>query len=207
MPCTAAYKALQKAAKPYPALADCLKTHGPLWFPERNHEGSDLHLARAIVGQQLSTKAARAIWNKVAALAESRNMTVMQLCDEKYREDLRGCGVSYSKIRAMCAIHDHYRQHGLNDDVLRAMPHADRSKNLVQIWGVGEWTVDMLSLFYFEDPDVWAIKDGGLQRAMVRIKRTPLTLKEMEKAGDDFRPWRSIASLYLWRLLDTPDIL
>lgn len=202
-----AFSHLITASQPFPILQERLNTLGPLWFPDRRNDNSALYLARSIVGQQVSVKAAQAIWGRVEQLAQSRGVGTEDLFVPENVEALRSCGVSYSKAKALCSIHAHYQQHGLNDDMLQKMGHLERSKSLIQIWGVGQWTVDMVSIFFFQDPDIWPLGDGGIQRGMNRIAGRKLSAAELQEISAPFAPWRSILSLYTWRVLDLPDVL
>ena len=83
------------------------------------------------------------------------------------------------------------------------MEHAERSAHLQQVRGIGQWTADMTSIFYFRDPDVWPEGDVGVQRGLAMIigKRSRRTVLRIANA---FSPYRSFLALYMWRVLDTP---
>jgi DNA-3-methyladenine glycosylase II len=83
---------------------------------------------------------------------------------------------------------------------VRAMDHRARSAHLCAIWGIGQWTADMVSIFYRRDEDVWPAGDASVQRIFAKFigRRQPV------KAAQRFAPHRSILALHMWRLLDGP---
>ncbi|MEM1056037.1 MAG: DNA-3-methyladenine glycosylase 2 family protein [Bacteroidota bacterium] len=157
-------------------------------------------LVRAITYQQLSTKAAGTIHGRVLDLLgeEPTPEAILAQTDET----LRSCGLSRQKT---AAVQDLAR---LAQDVivptrteLAAMPDEEVIQRLVTVRGVGVWTARMFLLFTLGRPDVWAPGDLGLReglRVMLGAEERP-TPKEFEVAGEPFRPWRSVASWYLWR--------
>lgn len=188
------------AARLSPPLRDAFARIGPLWLPERADRGLAYQLARSIVGQQLSTKAARSIWARIEAAAAGRPLATY-LCEE-HAEAIRACGVSRNKVKALLSIGAAAAQGTLDGPLLRAMSPAVRSDHLRKLWGVGQWTVDMASIFYFREPDIWPLGDIAVQTAFARFtgRRKP------EKAAGAFAPYRSILALYMWEIIDrVPD--
>jgi DNA-3-methyladenine glycosylase II len=186
------------AARLSPALGDALVDAGPLWFPEREDRGLALQLARAIVGQQLSTKAARSIWARLEAAAGGALPAAFLSAENA--EALRACGVSRSKVKALLGIGEAAAAGRLDAATVRAMDHAARSSHLCALWGIGQWTADMVSIFYCRDADVWPANDASVRRKFVEFigRRRP------ETAAGRFAPYRSILALHMWRLLDGP---
>lgn len=158
-------------------------------------------LARSIVGQQISVKAAQSVWNRVHARFEGVTPTTLARCR---MPTLRACGLSGQKasyLRDLAAKFrdgslDPARWHELEDEVLIL--------ELTQVKGIGRWTAEMFLMFYLGRPDVLPVADIGLQRAMrLNYNRgRPLTVKRMHKIGAAWAPWRSVATWYLWRSLD-----
>ena len=156
-------------------------------------------LVRAIAGQQLSVKAARTIHGRVVDLLGTVTpQTILAQPDEA----LRGAGLSRAKA---AAVQDLARK-ALDGTVppraaLAEMADEDVIARLVQVRGIGAWTARMFLLFTLGRPDVWAPGDLGLReglRVMTGAEARP-TPREFERAGEPFRPWRSVASWYLWR--------
>jgi DNA-3-methyladenine glycosylase II len=180
------------------SLRNELLRGGPLWFPEREDRGLALHLARAIVGQQLSTKAARSIWARLEAAATAEGEALDGFLREANTLAIRGCGVSGNKARALIGIGSAAAAGRLDAVAVRAMDHPARSAHLRGIWGIGQWTCDMVSIFYCRDPDVWPSGDAAVQRMFATfIGECPPS-----EAAQHFAPYRSILALHMWRLLD-----
>jgi DNA-3-methyladenine glycosylase II len=158
-------------------------------------------LARSIVGQQISVKAAESIWGRFAALAgKVEPVRVAALADEA----LRACGFSGQK----CAyVKDLARRFAAGEIKPRGWARkGDEAiiEELVQVKGIGRWTVEMFLMFHLKRPDVLPLDDLGLRRAMERLyhEGEPLTKAQMREIGDRWAPWRSVGSWYLWRSLE-----
>jgi len=158
-------------------------------------------LARSIVGQQISVKAAQSVWERLSG----RLGTVTPASVSRARKrTLRGCGLSGQKalyirdlaLRFRDGTLDAVRWHALEDEVLIA--------ELIQVKGIGRWTAEMFLIFYLARPDVLPLGDLGLQRAMrLHYNRgRALSLPRMQKIGAAWAPWRSVATWYMWRSLD-----
>jgi DNA-3-methyladenine glycosylase II len=189
---------LAAAAALSPPLRDALAETGPLWFPDREDRGLAAHLARAIVGQQLSTKAARSIWARIEAAAGGVDQPLALFLREQNGAALRACGVSSNKAKALSSIGAAEAAGRLDAALVRAMDHRARSAHLREIWGIGQWTCDMAAIFYCRDEDVWPAGDISVQRTFAKF----IGEKRPEQAADRFAPYRSILALHMWRLLD-----
>jgi DNA-3-methyladenine glycosylase II len=158
-------------------------------------------LARAIVGQQLSVKAAQTIWGRVAVCAGKVAPARMALLRD---EDLRACGLSGQKVSY---VKDLARRFACGEVRPRRWPRmADEAiiEELVAVKGIGRWTVEMFLIFHLKRSDVLPVDDLGLRRAMERAYNggDELTRDEMHAIGAPWAPWRSVATWYLWRSLD-----
>ncbi|WP_242108233.1 DNA-3-methyladenine glycosylase family protein [Luteimonas aquatica] len=161
-------------------------------------------LARAILYQQLSGKAASTIVSRVEAAIGSDRFH----CDTLGRIDdagLRGCGVSGNKSLALrdLALRE---SRGEIPDLRRmsTMHHDDIVAALVPIRGIGRWTVEMMLMFRLGRPDVLPVDDLGIRKgaqAVDRLEAMP-TPKELAERGERWGPYRTYASLYLWRIAD-----
>lgn len=176
---------------------------GQLEPQRRKYPNLPYFLARAVVGQQLSTLVARTIWARVEQAARANGSSIPAFFCEKHRLVLRQCGISRAKVRALIAVRAAADAGVLSVRRLRKLSHVQRSELLCEIWGIGQWTADMTSIFYFADPDVWPAGDGGVQRAfcMLTRKRSKLAQARIARA---FAPYRSFLALYMWRVLDQP---
>lgn len=188
---------LQTAERISPALRDDIAAIGPLWFPEREDHGVALFMARAVIGQSLSTKAARTIWSRIEAAAANAGTTLPEFFRDDDAAAIKACGASSNKVKALVSIRE-AELTGHVGPLIHAMDHVDRSAHLAQIWGIGQWTCDMVSIFYCRDPDVWPEGDVAVQKAFGRY----LGRRKPAKAAAAFTPYRSVLALYMWRIVD-----
>ncbi len=165
----------------------------PIWFPERADMGVAAFLARAVTGQQVSAAAARAIWSRVEAAAGDRLADFFRAENEAA---MRRCGLSGNKIKALCHIGAAHAAGLLDSAEIRALDHAARSARLTEIWGVGQWTCDMLGIFYCRELDIWPESDLAVARGLKRFVRR----RKPERVAAVFAPHRSLLALYMWRL-------
>ena len=158
-------------------------------------------LARAIVGQQISVVAAQAVWLR---MEESLGMVQADRVADATVEALRGCGLSRPKIRYLQDLALNFLDGSLDPDGWAALDDDAVIAELTLIKGVGRWTADMFLIFTLLRSDVLPLGDIGLQRAMgTHYKGSgKLTAAEMESIAEAWRPWRSVATWYLWRSLD-----
>jgi len=157
-------------------------------------------LAGAIVGQQLSTKAAETIWRRFAALGPVTPQAVLGLDIE----ELRAAGLSGAKTRYVRDLAEHFATGELDPVRLDALSDEEVIAEVTRVKGVGRWTAEMFLVFSLARPDVLALDDGGLLRSggwALGLGRTA-TGPELGEAGEAWRPYRSVASLYLWGALD-----
>lgn len=158
-------------------------------------------LARAIVGQQLSGKAAETIWRRFCELHENprsiRPDDVLALDDA----EIRATGISTAKTASIKDL----AQKVVDGDVRLArigrLPDPDIVDELVRVRGVGRWTAEMFLVFRLGRPDVWPTGDLGIRNA-VRRHYGVEDGEGLDRVAEPWRPWRSVASWYLWRSLD-----
>ena len=158
-------------------------------------------LARSIIGQQISVKAAQSVWDRfTAAVGDMQPQSVLRLSEIQ----MRGCGLSGQKVKYLYDLSERFaggtldvvRWHDMDDETLIA--------DLTQVKGIGRWTAEMFLIFYLTRPDVFPLGDLGLQRAL-RLhynKGRPLSERRIATLSRLWTPWRSAATWYLWRSLD-----
>ena len=158
-------------------------------------------LARAIVGQQISVKAAQAVWNRLET--ELAAVTPASVLD-KGADRLRGCGLSRQKAIYLKDLAQRFASGGLDSGGWHGLDDEALIAELTQVKGIGRWTAEMFLIFHLARPDVLPLDDLGLQRAMnLHYNRgRPLTRLRMRRIADAWAPWRSVATWYLWRSLD-----
>ena len=181
-------------------LSNAIETNGPVKLARRNDTPLCDVLCRVVAGQQLSTKAASTIWGRIVASAGAEPLS-RYLTDVNI-DVLRSCGLSNSKALSMKAIMSAHREGMLDADTLRRQKHAARSSQLTSIRGVGQWTADMTSLFYFGDKDVWPETDVTVWKTLHRLTDKRRSLR---RTADLFAPHRSYLALYMYRIADGPN--
>ena len=185
-------------------MGDLIRRVGPCGLTIGGSGGHLAALVRSIVYQQLSGKAAATIHGRLvdrfAAGTFPEAKAILALRDE----DLRQCGLSRQKIAALRDLCRHVHEGGLPLHELDAMSDEAITEALVAVRGIGRWSAEMFLIFHLGRLDVWPIGDLAIQKAMQklhRLRERPRP-KRMEALGERYRPYRSIASWYLWRLMD-----
>jgi len=199
---TEAVAALRRADK---RLAHVIDRAGPYGLVIQGIDSPFAALLRAIVYQQLSGKAAATILGRVQALFPGRRGATPQGVLDAPEESLRQAGMSRAKVAAVKDL----AAKTLDGTVptlarLRKMSDAEVLSRLVQVRGVGVWTVEMLLMFRLGRPDVLPVGDLGVRKGfMLTYRREEMpTAGELLEHGERWRPYRSVASWYLWRAVD-----
>jgi DNA-3-methyladenine glycosylase II len=158
-------------------------------------------LARAIVGQQISVKAAQSVWDRL--LTEAKTMSPSSIGALEV-ERLRSCGLSGQKCAYLTDLAQRFDSGVLDPARWTDLDDEALISELTQVKGIGRWTAEMFLIFYMARPDVLPLDDVGLQRAMSLHYNAgrPLSKLKMRKIGGAWSPWRSVATWYLWRSLD-----
>ena len=192
-------KAKRSLARRDPVLAKIIRAHPRVHLVPR---GAPFHtLARAIVGQQISVKAAQSVWNRFSAHVSV--VSPDELLKAKVK-DLRTCGLSARKCEYIQDLAQRFADGAVHVHRWPDMSDEDVVADLVQVRGIGRWTAEMFLMFYLARPDVLPLGDLGLRRAMqLHYNRgRALSLPRMQKIGAAWAPWRSVATWYMWRSLD-----
>ena len=180
-------------------LARIIRDHPRIALEPR---GEPFHtLARAIVSQQISVKAAASIWARVCAVAP--RMHPEEIAAAK-RAKLRACGLSARKAEYLADLSRRFLDGTVHPLAWERMEDEAVIAELVQVRGIGRWTAEMFLMFNLLRPDVLPLADLGLQRA-IRIhyfKGREVSLRTMRRVAQGWAPWRSVATWYLWRSLD-----
>jgi DNA-3-methyladenine glycosylase II len=158
-------------------------------------------LARAIVGQQISVKAAQSVWDRFVA---AHNAVAPAVIAASTTERLRSCGLSGQKSGYILDLAARFHDGRLQPAQWTRLDDEALISELVQVKGVGRWTAEMFMIFNLARPDVFPIADLGVQKAInVHYGRgRKLTPQRMQRIAAAWAPWRSVATWYLWRSLD-----
>lgn len=163
-------------------------------------------LARAIVGQQISTKASESVWQRLIALLPEVSPAALACMGE---EALASCGLSQRKVGYLKDLSLHFLEGTLSQAEWAGMDDEAIIAELMQVRGIGRWTAEMFLIFNLLRPDVLPLDDFGLQRAMSMHYNAgqPLSKLKMRAIAGQWQPWRSVATWYLWRSLDPAPIV
>jgi DNA-3-methyladenine glycosylase II len=158
-------------------------------------------LARSIVGQQISVKAADTVWARLAATVPAITPAAIASASPLA---LRSAGLSARKAEYLQDLARHFISGLIDIEHWRDADDEHIAKSLVQIKGIGPWTAEMFMIFYLMRPNILPVDDIGLQRAMSLHYREgrPLAKSEMREIATSWHPWCSVATWYLWRSLD-----
>jgi DNA-3-methyladenine glycosylase II len=191
-----------------PVLAAVIDSLGPdgLGDPRRGRPPTDHYgaLVRSITGQQLSTKAARAIYGRLTDYFGGHTPSPKEVLDADPEEMRAAAGLSRMKVQFLRSLAEHVLDGSLELDRLDQLPDEEVIAELVAVKGLGEWTAHMFLMFHLQRPDVVAVGDLGIRRAvMLRygLEAMP-TPADVEALAEPWRPYRTLACLYLWRSLD-----
>lgn len=158
-------------------------------------------LARSIVGQQISVKAAQSVWNKFELLP--RRMTPANVLKLKV-DDMRAAGLSARKVEYLVDLALHFDSGRIHVKQWQAMDDEDIIAELVAIRGIGRWTAEMFLMFHLMRPDVLPLDDVGLINgiSLNYFSGEPVSRSEAREVADAWAPWRSVATWYMWRSLE-----
>jgi DNA-3-methyladenine glycosylase II len=184
-----------------PILAATIDKVGPL--EERGDAESHFHaLVRIIVGQQLSVAVARAIWNRVEAHFGAS--FTPQAVAAMSAEDGKSLGLSRMKTIYLQSLAAHFLEGKLEIERLETLPDEEIIAEITAVKGLGLWSADMFLMFHLGRPDILPVGDLGIREAFKRLynlEERPDAAK-MEELAAPWRPYRTLASRYLWRSLD-----
>ena len=196
-----AVEALRKAD---PVLREVIDEVGSIadFFTGRptDHYGT---LVRSIVGQQLSTRAATSIYNRLLDRFGGHAPTPEEVLADDPDELRTAAGLSHAKVRYLRSLAEHVRDGSLDLDGLTGLPDDEVSAALVAVKGIGPWSAQIFLMFHLHRPDVLPVGDLGIRRAVkIRYGLPELpTPAELTAIAEPWRPHRTLACIYLWRSL------
>lgn len=153
---------------------------------------------RSIISQQVSTDAASAIQQRLFSEFDVTPEEMLRVETDALRE----AGLSRQKVEYTRNVAKAYRKNGYDHDYFAEMSNKEVIDELTLIKGVGQWTAQMFLQFCLGRQDVFPVEDLGIRRGMESLFYDGIDRQEMNDAAESWRPYRSVASLYLWRLHD-----
>jgi DNA-3-methyladenine glycosylase II len=169
----------------------CLQTRGDAFVT----------LARSIVGQQISVKAAQTVWERFSALP--RNLTPASVLKLKV-DDMRAAGLSVRKVEYLVDLALHFDNDKLHVASWESMDDEAIIAELITIRGIGRWTAEMFLIFHFMRPNVLPLDDVGLINGISRnyFSGEVVSRSDAREVANAWAPYRSVATWYIWRSLD-----
>ena len=158
-------------------------------------------LARSIIGQQISVKAAQSVWNRFeATCVEMLPQRVLALPTEQ----LRAAGLSARKADYLHDLALHFAEDRLHPAAWQEMDDEAIISELVQIRGIGRWTAEMFLMFYLLRPNVLPLDDAGLVKGISQnyFSGEPVSRSEAREVAEAWKPWCSVATWFIWRSLE-----
>ena len=158
-------------------------------------------LARSIVGQQISVKAAQSVWDRFSQLPQE--MVPAQVLRLKV-DDMRAAGLSARKVEYLVDLALHFANNQVHVDAWAEMDDEAIIRELVAIRGIGRWTAEMFLMFHLMRPNVLPLDDVGLQNGISRcyFSGEPVSRSEIREVAASWAPFCSVATWYIWRSLD-----
>jgi DNA-3-methyladenine glycosylase II len=192
-----------------PVLRAIIKRHGQCGLPIARDPDIYGGLIRSIISQQLSTKAAATIYGRFRALLPDSGGPTPQAVFSFSEEALRGVGLSRQKISYLRDLSLKMLEGSLQTDSLSSLGDEEVIDALTQIKGVGRWTAEMILIFRLLRSDILPVGDLGIVKAIQNAYglRKPPDARRMMKIAEPWRPYRSIASWYLWASLDNKPVI
>jgi len=165
-------------------------------------------LVRSIVGQQLSTKAARSIYGRLTDRFGGRPPTPEDVLADDQEELRAAAGLSRAKVSFLRSLAEHVQSGDLDLESMDTLSDEDVVAALIAVKGLGQWSADMFLMFHLERPDVLAVGDLGIRRAVKEaygLDELPGPT-ELERIAEPWRPYRTLACRYLWASLDNEPV-
>jgi DNA-3-methyladenine glycosylase II len=158
-------------------------------------------LARSVVGQQISVKAAQSVWDRFALLFET--IEPEQVLKLKV-DDMRAAGLSARKVEYLVDLALHFANNQVHVNAWTDMDDEAIIAELVAIRGIGRWTAEMFLIFHLLRPNVLPLDDAGLQKGISRcyFSGEPVSRSEIREVAASWTPFCSVATWYIWRSLD-----
>jgi DNA-3-methyladenine glycosylase II len=163
-------------------------------------------LARAIIGQQISVKAADTVWQRFLEVCPK--CTPLQVI-KAGADNLAGCGMSKRKAEYVIDLADHFKAKRVHVDKWVEMDDEEVISELIQIRGIGRWTAELFLIFNLLRPNILPLDDLGLMKGISinYFSGEPVSRSDVREVAANWEPWRTVATWYLWRSLDAAPVV
>jgi DNA-3-methyladenine glycosylase II len=163
-------------------------------------------LARSIVSQQISVKAAESIWQRFLEVCpKCTPVQVLKAGPDK----LASCGLSKRKAEYVTDLADHFKAKRVHPDIWTEMEDEEVISELIQIRGIGRWTAEMFLIFNLRRPNILPLDDLGLLKGISvnYFSGEPVSRSDAREVAANWEPWRTVATWYLWRSLESAPVV
>ena len=183
-----------------PVMAKIIAAHQHERLPRRRSDAFVV-LARAIVGQQISVRAADSVWQRLTAHVKRPTPAAVSRCRQK---TLCRCGLSQQKARYLKALATFFVRENVNAHYWRRHSYEVLRQRLLDIPGIGVWTFEMFAIFYLHHPNILPLGDLGLINAINRAynRGRSSSRTRLLSLAKRWSPWCTVATWYLWRSID-----
>ena len=158
-------------------------------------------LARSIVGQQISVKAAQSVWERLEIKIKKIKPEIIL---KTHSSSLKSVGLSRQKVKYLKNLANAFIEKKIKLNMWNKMTDEEIVQDLIQIKGIGRWTAEMFLIFNLCRADIFPLDDIGMIKALCKLNNIPYPTKKeiVIQVGEKWKPYRSVATWYLWRSLD-----
>ena len=181
-----------------PAFHSIVIENGVLDVTRQKSDQLLVYLVRTVIGQQLSTSAARSIWSRVTDLLKHQECDLERLICEENRDLIQQCGVSKNKVRAVFEIKKALEEEPEFAEKILNSDYQSVVARIESIWGLGRWSADMCAMFYCGLPDVLPMNDSAINKGAEKIFET----RDLQTVTEKFSPYRTYMCLHIWKAVD-----
>ena len=187
---------LERSLEQHRSLNEIFRNNGVI-FLKKSKKNLFAFMINLIISQQLSTKAANAIWKNVKELEKTKMLSLMDICSKKNSDILENCGLSKNKTKAAILLRQSFKQNKINEDALSKMNESELSLFIQSLWGFGPWSAEIIAMFFYGMPDIWAEKDLILNRYIKLIAK--LENESYENIIQVYSPFKTYLALHIWK--------
>lgn len=185
--------------KRHPLLAEVIVRNGLIDIRSSRDDCIVEFLAGTVVSQQLSSQAASTIWSRVSALSKRKRGGFRSLFIARHFDELRECGISRAKVKAIIQMAESCNSGTIKESEVLQSDYEQISETVTSLWGFGQWSADMVAMFFIKLPDVWPESDAALIRGLQGLAPG----EDPEEVATFYSPHRTYLARHIWRALDT----
>jgi DNA-3-methyladenine glycosylase II len=189
---------LNKSKSHFDHIKKIIETNGALTL-EPSKEDLFIHMARLVTNQQLSTKAARTIWLRIVKDIKKHSKYKTSLNIHKLN-NLSSFGLSHNKTKAIICLKQAFLDKQIIKEKILENTHPQITQTVNNIWGFGDWSADMIAMFYCGLPNIWSNGDLALNKGLTMLCKKENSTKE--KILEYYKPHLSYLALHIWKHLD-----